>query len=239
MYNCPYCNKELNSWKQIHNHIYGCSKANGEYYISLDHGPLHYSIFNKYSAKELKEKYPNLTKLSNIKNSFKRRGINIDIILRQIWTKDKVLTSVKEYIDIHGKVPSIRTFLNDYKYPCHETIRKYFSSYDELLSNLGYNISHSFGIPTFAKDNIRYRSKAEAYFVDTYLYNKYKYEYEPKYDNHNKYYDFYLPELNLYIEIDGGLRPQVIEEKIAINKQENKNLIVIPIFNLYNTNIPL
>ena len=42
-----------------------------------------------------------------------------------------------------------------------------------------------------------------------------------------KYYDFFLPELDLYIEIDGELRPQIIENKITINKQEHKNLLVI------------
>ena len=43
-----------------------------------------------------------------------------------------------------------------------------------------------------------------------------------------------MPDLDLYIELDGALRPEIMQEKITINKQENKNFIVIKTSEIYN-----
>lgn len=60
---------------------------------------------------------------------------------------------------------------------------------------------------------------------------------EPKYPKpHNKYYDWYIRELDLYIELDGGLRPQVIAEKITINTQLGRELQVFKIKDIYDSN---
>ena len=57
---------------------------------------------------------------------------------------------------------------------------------------------------------------------------------EPKYPKpYHKYYDWYIPELGLYIELDGGIRPQVTEEKVNINKILKRTCLFIPITEIY------
>ena len=99
------------------------------------------------------------------------------------------------------------------------------------------NIQNGFGIDTYGLDGHLYRSQAEAYFADNFLYGKYKYVVEPKYpEPHNKFYDWYIEDLNVYIELDGGLRPQVIEEKIEINKNLGRKLLVYTTEQIYKLN---
>ena len=85
-----------------------------------------------------------------------------------------------------------------------------------------------FGNRTKALDNILYRSWFEATFVNKWLYNKEEYIYELKYpDPYIFLYDFYLPKRDLYIEIDGELRPETILNKIRVNKKLKRNLLVL------------
>lgn len=72
------------------------------------------------------------------------------------------------------------------------------------------------------------------YFADTFLYGNYTYDIEPKYpEPHNRYYDWYVHELDLYIELDGGIRPEVIKEKVSINKKLGRNLKVVKTSEIY------
>ena len=67
------------------------------------------------------------------------------------------------------------------------------------------------------------------------MFKKHDYIYEPKYDNSNKRYDFYLPNLDLYIEVDGQIRhPSIMQEKIRINKEENKKLLILTSKEIYS-----
>ena len=146
-------------------------------------------------------------------------------------TDEELINKIIEFFILNKRIPTRREIL-----PSSSIYQKRFGSWNKAIIKAGFEPDYNdgFGIRTIAKDGRLYRSKAEAYFVDTFLYGKHKYEYERKYDNHNKYYDFYLPDLNLYIELDGELRPQVIQEKIQINKEENKNLLVIKTKNIYS-----
>ena len=61
---------------------------------------------------------------------------------------------------------------------------------------------HHYGTPKTAKDGIKYRSTFEANFVDKYLYGKnIKYEYEKKYPGSRQKCDFYLTDLDIWIEL--------------------------------------
>ncbi len=59
--------------------------------------------------------------------------------------------------------------------------------------------------------------------------------YEPSYDDKsNRKYDFYLPELDLYIEIDGKLRPSsIINDKKETNQKLNRNVVYITSLEIY------
>ena len=59
-----------------------------------------------------------------------------------------------------------------------------------------------YGIPKVAKDGVRYRSTFEADFVNKFLYNKnILYEYEKNYPNSKCKCDFYLTDLELWVEL--------------------------------------
>ncbi len=247
MYKCPYCNQStgaktsrnkgpFTSWISVKNHINSCKLNNKEYYISLEYGPIHYSEFSN-TIDVIRIKYPNIPNIWVIKRDFQRKNINIDNTIRYFWTKELIIEKIKEFYKINQRIPSLIEFDELDEYPSSSTIYRYFSSWDNAIIESGYipevNNNNKYGIPTIALDNIKYRSKAEAYFVNNFLYNQYRYIYELKYTNSNKLYDFYLPDLDLYIEITGGLKPEVIKEKIEINKQENKKLLVIHIEDMY------
>ena len=87
-------------------------------------------------------------------------------------------------------------------------------------------------------DNKLYRSNAEVYFVTKYLFNKIDYIIEPNYPKpyNKKRYDWYIPSLDLYIELDGGCRPEAISEKIEINKILGRQLLLIQTKDIYNKN---
>ena len=146
-----------------------------------------------------------------------------------------------DFYNIHGRIPKARELENkEYYGICRRSITKRFGSWNSLIEAAGFqpNVQSGLGISTVAKDNKLYRSSHEAYFVDHFLFEKEEYEYEKPYGN-GWYYDFYLPKYNLYIELDGGLRPQRIQEKINFCKQNNLRLKVINSDEIYNSNLTI
>jgi hypothetical protein len=144
------------------------------------------------------------------------------------WDKRKIVNSVLEYYSTFNSVPTSKDFrANTIKYPNSHIINTLFGSWNNLIEscNLPISIKNGYGLLTKAKDGHVYRSSAEAHFVDQYLYNKYEYIIEPNYPNpyNSLIYDWYLPELDLYIELDGNLRPETTKEKIYINNKLNRN----------------
>ena len=255
MFKCPYCQQDsysktskkkgqFESWKAVKGHTQKCSKSDKSYFIDSNIGPI--NIKEVYNLDYLKFRFKfseAKTNIHNIKRSFIQRNINTGIHSKHI-TKEFIIDKIKEFYLKNNRIPNYRDFdtkNSSIDYISSTTIQTYFGTFNEAIKAAGFKPDYNdgFGIRTVAKDGILYRSQAEAYFVDNYLYGKYKYEYERKYDNYTKWYDFYLPELNLYIELDGGLRPQVIEEKILINKQENKNFIVIKTSDIYKNCLSL
>lgn len=153
------------------------------------------------------------------------------------WTKELVIKAINDYYMKFNKIPEYRDFIPP-TYPSRMVAVRIFGSWNKAIEAAGYtpNIQNSLGVNTRALDGYIYRSKAEAYFVDTFLFNKYEYIVEPPYpEKYNKYYDWYIPSLNLYIELDGGLRPETTKEKIAINKLLQRKCLFIDIFKLQKT----
>lgn len=156
--------------------------------------------------------------------------------LENAYTKENLLNYIHKFVFETNKIPITKDFIDNNKYPSYVTYQKYFGSWNKAIEAAGYspNIQNGFGINTKGLDGHLYRSRAEAYFCDNYLFNKVEYEIEPKYpEPYNKWYDWYLPESDTYIELDGGLRPKTITEKIKINKQLNRKLLIITTKDIY------
>lgn len=164
-------------------------------------------------------------KSTNKSESVDRRIYDIDDVNKALVTAASRTTRglTKELYDSYKDLLSSTVVLQFYK------------TWDNALSTNGIPPSRSslYGIPTTASDKHLYRSKVEAYFVDTYLYNKYCYEIEPKYPESNWRYDWYIKELDLYVELAGGLRPERITSKIEINNRLNRKLLVVTYEDVY------
>lgn len=146
------------------------------------------------------------------------------------YTKEILIEAILDYVAETGELPTIRGF------KLASTCQLYFGSLNKAIEAAGFepNIQNGFGIDTVGLDGHLYRSQSEAYFADMFLYGKYSYVVEPKYPKpYNKWYDWYIVDLDLYIELDGGLRPLVIEEKIRINKALGRNLVVYTTDEIY------
>jgi hypothetical protein len=163
--------------------------------------------------------------------------------IQKIWTKREIIQSIQLFYEEQGKIPQERDFLKSGgKYPSSTTVMRQFSSWNNAIEAAGFEpyYSKNYGVRTQGKDGHSYRSKAEAYFADTFLFGQYEYEVEPKYPKpHFKWYDWYIPELDCYIELDGGIRPDVIQEKVEINKGLGRTLLVIPTKDIYKKDFTL
>ena len=244
MFKCPYCyknttvnNKIFDNWFSVDQHSRNCNSNTKEYFIDKNHGPIHISEFLKCaSLRDFKYKFPNTkSNFHIIKEGFKHKGLidKNDILCYNPYTKEKCIELLHGFYRENNRVPTTREFKNNTKYPHHSHINKLFGSWNHFIVEAGYepNNSATYGNPTKALDGVIYKSTFEARFVNKFLYNKYLYEYEPKYDNTRYKYDFYLPQINLYIELAGlehSLKySKVLEKKIKINKEQGKNLLVI------------
>ena len=161
--------------------------------------------------------------------------------LRTKVTKDKLIKDIVAFVDTHGKISSSRDFLLASNYDTYnsKTYRKYFGSWNNAILEAGFkpNLQNGFGIDTKALDGHLYRSALEADFCNKFLFGLYNYIIEPRYPNpYNKYYDWYIPSLDLYIELDGGCRPLVLKEKLLINNKLNRKLLVVTASDVYDTN---
>lgn len=150
------------------------------------------------------------------------------------WSNEDIINKIIEFYKIVNRIPQKRDFVTLQNYPDPITVMKHFGSWNKAIETAGFtpNIQNGFGIDTYAKDNNLYRSTHEAYFVNHFLFEKEDYEYEKPYGN-GWYYDFYLPKYDLYIELDGGLRPQRIEEKRKYHLTHGVNCNIINTQDIY------
>ena len=237
MFKCPYCSYKSNkSWRSVAYHIGKCVFNTNEYYVSDLYGPIHYTEYLSLSLDQFKNKYPKLAHNDGLKK-FKNNGlipVNFDFA-KILWSNEEIIKAIQDFVDVTGKIPGIRDFgSNNPKYPNHDTVKVRFKTWNNAIKAAGFepNIS-DFGVSTKGLDGHIYRSKAEAYFADSYLWNKYEYIIEPKYPNSNWRYDWYIPSLDLYIELDGEIRPERTKEKIELNKLLGRNCKFVKTKDMY------
>ena len=242
-YKCPYCGADsyakkgkkegkFTSWLVVNKHVSSCVKHDKSFLIDNFYGPIHIDTINSLSVLQLKIQYPKLK--VRYKSLIKNNGKNYSIK----WSKDSIIQAIKSFYSKNNKIPAARDFNNtNYEYPNTTTVKRHFGTWNAAIEAAGFppNIQNGFGIDTYGLDGHLYRSLYEAYFADTYLYSKYEYVIEPKYpEPYNKYYDWYIPSLDLYIELDGGCRPETTKEKLAINKILNRKLLLLPAQAIYS-----
>ena len=146
------------------------------------------------------------------------------------YTKQELLNIGKAWIAEYGCTPEARDFGADL--PSSGTVIKYFGSWNAYILEIGGTlIENTYGRPTQAFDGKTYRSRIEAKLADIFRNLEIHYEYETAYPlPYNRFYDFYLPKFDVYIELDGmgeARDRDVINEKIEINRQLGRRLIVI------------
>lgn len=244
-FTCPYCGADsyaksskykgkFTSWKAVRSHLPSCSKNTGEYTIDEFYGTIHWSEFAKDKYYILST-YPKLRSIENTVKTLRQKGYLITNMVA-VSTDDVIFSYVRDWVEKMGIIPSPRDWYNS-SYPKPRQIIERFKTWNNFIEAAGFtpNIQNGYGIDTYGLDGHLYRSKSEAYFCDTYLFGKYKYIVEPKYPApYIRYYDWYIPSLNLYIELDGEIRPETTKEKITINKILNRNCIFIPTSIIYN-----
>jgi len=248
-YKCPYCGQNsykdktkgvFTSWSAISRHVSKCTMNTHDIIIDKLHGPITVSEINSTPIKVLKNKYKGL-KLAELTRTVRRNGISIkNITDATSFNKENIILLLQQYFSEFNRVPSTRDLdtTSSNIYPSTATLRKYFGSFNNAIVAAGLEptIQNGYGTDTIGKDGHLYRSKSEAYFSDSYLFNIYKYVVEPKYESPYGYwsYDWYISDLNLYIELDGGIRPYRIEEKINLNKFLNKRCLFLKTSEIYN-----
>lgn len=171
----------------------------------------------------------------NWKNAILASGL--DYKPRPAWDKQSIILAIVDFVHINNSIPKLRDFKYTEGYPDPDTVQRYFGSWNDAIEAAGFepNIQNGFGINTYGLDGHLYRSAHEAYFVDNYLYGKYDYNIEPKYPSpYSYFYDWYIPSLDLYIELDGGCRPYRTQEKIEINQVKNIKCIFVNTYELYD-----
>lgn len=240
MYKCPFCNttsvketnKSFTSWVEVNNHVRMCNKNDNSVIINKKYGIIAISELCSLTPKEIKNKYKDADlhrQTSYLKDIGK---LPKSFTLKVTYSDEELIDYLKLFVETYQVPPTMRSLNADSIFPNARTYQDRFGSWKNALALVDVNKNSANGKYAFytkALDGHLYRSKAEALFCNRYLYNKYKYIIEPKYpEPHNKYFDWYVPELQLYIELDGQLRPKTIVDKIEIIKANNLKCLIVP-----------
>ena len=194
-YKCPYCGQNsykdktkgvFTSWTAISRHISKCTMNTHDIVIDKFHGPITVAEINNTPIKVLKSKYKGL-KLAELTRSVRRNGIHVKNITDSgAFTKTEIVNLLQQYFKEFNRVPSTRDLESTSSniYPSTASLRRYFGSFNNAIIAAGLEptIQNGYGTDTYGKDMHLYRSKSEAYFSDTYLFNTYEYIIEPKYE---------------------------------------------------------
>jgi hypothetical protein len=236
---CPYCTYVNSSWKSIRAHTSNCSLSTHDYFISLTYGPILLSSLENENYLNIKKMFPNISsaELSSLSTLLRKRGYSTKVEWDTLSAKNAIVLWVQQY----NKIPSSRDTYNNTNLPSDSWVKRNFKTWNSFITYCGYTPSNNqYGTNLLYKDNTMLRSNFEYYFVDNYLYGKYNYEYEKSYPgNTNRVCDYYLYDYDLYIELAGGLRPEVIKEKINFCKDNGLKLLVLYPKQIYNKNFSL
>ena len=227
---CPYCSKLFENWYSVRKHISKCNNNTKSYIISLIYGPIK---FKEQDYKKLREEYPLLEKslIYHISDLLNKQ----DKFTGVIWDRIKAKEAALSFYSTFNRSPISRDTYKNSSLPSDHWIKSEFGSWNNFINYCGLKTSGYYGNSIKGVDGNTYRSNLELFFVENYLLNKYEYIYEKDYPgNTNRISDFYLPNYDTYIEIAGGLRPEVIKEKIDYCINNKLKLLVLYPRHIYN-----
>lgn len=90
---------------------------------------------------------------------------------RRIYTKEKLIQKIKEFVEQHGRVPTKSEFVHDPSYPDYVTYRDYFGTWNNAIKTSGYEPNERWfcSRDLFAKDGHRCKSISEI-IIDDWLF---------------------------------------------------------------------
>ena len=239
VYKCPYCNKDsfsktskkqgfFTSWKDVRSHVSTCSSNTRDYIFSLVYGPINISTLQGKNFIEIRILYPLLESSikAHISKQLRKTGNTTNIV----WSFETAKSAILHFVEINSRIPTSRDTYSSYELPSDQWVKKHYNSWNDFITLCGLESSSLSGYGNCYKfeDGNTYRSSLELHFVKNYLHNKLLYIYEKPYPgNTNRISDFYIPKYSTFIEIAGGLRPEVIKEKIQFCIDNKLRLLVL------------
>jgi hypothetical protein len=235
---CPYCSYTSSAWKSVRAHVSNCSSNTHTYFIGLLSGPILLADLYNKNYIDIRNIYPNLS--SSETASISKRLYKLGYSTAVHWDNKTAKKAINEWVTANNKVPIARDTYNNPFLPSDQWAKKYFNTWNSFIMYCGHTPNEGYGTTIYYKDGTILRSNLEFFFLDNYLFDKHSYLYEKLYPgNTNRISDFYLPEYDLYIELAGGLRPEVIAEKISYCKNKNLKLLVLYPKQVYSKNFNL
>jgi len=146
-----------------------------------------------------------------------------------LYSKEYVIDTIKAALNSEESL-TIREYINSASAVSPSVINRLFGSWNNALIESNLQVSQpskQYGKPSTGLDGHRYLSKLEAAFCDKFLYQKFEYDIEPSYPQSSWRYDWYIPKLDLYIELYGGLRLHRLYEKIQTNELLERTLLIV------------
>lgn len=163
---------------------------------------------------------------------------------RRIYSKEKLIEKIKEFIQKEGRIPSKREFSKHPSYPDYQTYRDYFGTWNNAIRDAGYEPALSWFSPKnlCAKDGHRCNSISEIIIDDWLFENNIPHYKEYLYPERRYRCDFVVK--NIFIEFFGlanapNLAPsynETMERKRKICKKHNIHLVELYEKDIHNLN---
>ncbi len=161
---------------------------------------------------------------------------------RRIYTKEKLIQKIREFVEKHGRVPTKNEFCNDSSCPDYVTYRDYFGTWSKAIKKAGYEPNERWfsGRDLYAKDGHKCNSISEIIIDDWLFENNIPHIREYLYPEGRYRCDFVVN--NIFVEFFGladafnisSSYAEIMEKKKEICKKHDIQLIELYGKDLYN-----
>jgi hypothetical protein len=159
---------------------------------------------------------------------------------RRIYSKEKLLEKIKEFVKKEGRIPTKNEFINNPSYPDYVTYRDYFGTWNNAIKAAGYEPNERWFAPRdlYAKDGHLCKSISEIIIDDWLFENNISHEREKLYPEGRYRCDFVIGDI--FIEFFGLVTASDIDpyyEAIVTKKREMCRKYKIPLIELYEKDL--
>jgi len=182
--------------------------------------------------------------LKNLKLGRTDKAIRKSAEARRIYSKEKLIKKIKEFVQKEGRIPIKNEFINDSSYPDYVTYRHYFGTWNNAIKAAGYKPNEQWFTSgdLFAKDGHKCNSISEIIIDDWLFENHIPHIREYLYPERRYRCDFVIG--NTFIEFFGLsnasiVNPnytEIIKRKREICKKFNISLVELYEKDLYRLN---